>query len=70
MTKDAKARYKWAKEHQHLIKEDWAQFAWSDESLIKQDNNPRQSWVFQRQTKCEKYDPKNIHMKLKYGEVK
>ena len=68
--KDAKARYKWAKEYQHLIKEDWAKFAWSDESLVKQDNNPRQSWVFRRQTKLEKYDPKNIRTKLKYGGVK
>ena len=48
MTEDAKVRYKWVKEHQHLTKEDWAKFAWSDESLIKQDNNPRQSWVFRR----------------------
>jgi len=70
MMKDAKTCYKWANEHQHLTKEDWAQFAWSDESLIKQDNNPHQSWVFQCQTKREKYDPKNIHMKLKYGGVK
>ena len=65
--KDAKARYKWAREHQHLTKEDWAKFSWSDESLIKQDSDPRQSWVFRRQTKHEKYDPKNIRTKLNHG---
>jgi transposase len=27
-------------------------------------------WVFRRQNKREKYDPKNIHAKLKYGNVK
>ena len=64
--KDAKACYKWAREHQHLTKEDWAKFGWSDESLIKQDSDPRQSWVFRRQTKREKYDPKNIRMKLNH----
>ena len=69
-TKDAKARYKWAKAHRHLTKEDWAKFAWSDESLIKQDSDPCQLWVFRRQTKREKYDPKNIRTKLKYGGVK
>ena len=45
-TKDAKARYKWAKAHEHLTKEDWAKFAWSDESLIRQDSDPCQLWVF------------------------
>jgi transposase len=68
--KDAKARYKWAWEHRHLTEEDWAKFAWSDECLIKQDSDPRQSWVFRHQTKCEKYDPKNIRTTLKYGGVK
>ena len=53
-----------------MTKEDWAKFAWSDESLIRQDSNPCQLWVFQHQTKLEKYDMKNIHTKLKYGDVK
>jgi hypothetical protein len=35
-----------------------------------QDSDAHQSWVFQRQTKHEKYDPKNIHSKLKYGGAK
>ena len=69
-TKDAKARYKWAKAHEHLTKEDWAKFAWSDESLIRQDSDPCQLWVFRRQTKCEKYNAKNIRTKLKYGGAK
>jgi len=69
-SKDAKARYKWAREHQHLTKEDWAKFAWSDETVIRQDSDPHQLWVFRRQTKYEKYDPKNIRTKLKYGGVK
>ena len=68
--KDAKARYKWAREHQPLTKEDWAKFAWSDETLVMQGNDPRQLWVFRRQTKCEKYDPKNIRTKLQYGGIK
>ena len=68
--KDAKARYKWAREHQHLIKEDWVKFAWSDETLVRQDGDPQQLWVFRRQTKREKYDPRNICTKLKYGGAK
>ena len=69
-TKDAKARYTWARAHQHLTKEDWAKFAWSDECIIRQDSDPCQLWVFRRQTKREKYDPKNIRSTLKYGGVK
>src|SRR5579859_4894306 len=69
-SKDAKAHYKWAREHWHLTREDWAKFAWSDESLIRQDSDPCQLWVFRRQTKHEKYDPKNIRTKLKYGSEK
>lgn len=69
-SKDAQARYKWAREHRHLTKEDWAKFAWSDESLIKQDSDPCQLWVFRHQTKREKYDKKNIRTKLKYGGIK
>ena len=68
--KDAKARYKWACAHRHWTKEDWAKIVWSDECLHKQDSDPRQLWVFQRQNKCEKYDPKNICTKLKYSDVK
>jgi len=68
--KDAKERYKWAKAHQHWTKEDWARIVWSDECLVKQDSDPRQLWVFRRQNKREKYDPKNIRPKLKYGGAK
>lgn len=68
--KDAKARYKWARAHRHWSKEDWAKIVWSDECLIKQDSDPRQLWVFRRQNKREKYDPKNIRAKLKYGGAK
>src|SRR5579859_743109 len=59
-----------AREHRHLTREDWAKFAWSDESLIKQDSDPCQLWVFRQQTKHEKYDPKNICTEIKYGGVK
>lgn len=68
--KDAKACYKWARTHRHWTKEDWAKIVWSDECIVKQDSDPRQSWIFRRQNKCEKYDPKNIRTKLKYSGVK
>jgi len=68
--KDAKARYKWARAHRHWTKEDWAKIIWSDECIIRQDSDPRQLWVFRRQNKREKYDPKNVRTKLKYGGVK
>jgi transposase len=68
--KDAKLRYKWAKAHRHWTREDWEKIVWSDESLIKQDSDPRQMWVFRHQNKREKYEPKNIRTKLKYGGVK
>ena len=68
--KDVDGRYKWAKVHQHWTKEDWGKIAWSDECYVTQDSDPWQLWVFRCQNKCEKYDPKNIHAKLKYGRVK
>src|ERR1700686_4545406 len=66
--KEANARYKWAKAHRHWTREDWEKIIWSDECLVKQDSDPRQLWVFRQQTKLEKYDPKNIRTKLKYGQ--
>jgi len=68
--KDTKARYKWARTHRHWTKEDWAKIIWSDKCIIKQDSDLHQLWVFRCQNKREKYDPKNVQTKLKYGGVK
>ena len=65
---DAEVRYKWARAHEHWTKADWQRIVWSDECLIKQDSNPRQKWVFRRQTKLEKYAAKNICTKRKQAE--
>src|SRR5947207_632617 len=60
---------KWALEHQHWTREDWEKIAWSEETLVKQDSDPRQVWVFRHQNKHGKYAPKNIQGKIKYGGV-
>ena len=56
----AATRLKWAQEHQHKTREDWAKIAWSDEAAIQKDSAHQQVWVFRWQTKKEKYAPKNI----------
>ena len=60
---------KWAQEHQHKTREDWAKIAWSDEAAIQKDSARQQVWVFRRQTKKEKYAPKNIRGKTRDGDV-
>ena len=65
----AKKRLEWALKYQHYTREDWAKFAWSDESTIQKDSARQQVWVFQHQTKDEKYAPKNVRGKARDGDV-
>jgi transposase len=63
--KQAAQRYKWAKEHRHFTHDDFALFMFSDESLIRKDNDSHTKLVFRRQNKQEKYAPQNIQGKKK-----
>ena len=62
-------RREWAKAYQHWTREDWEKVAWSDESAIQKDSDPRKLWIFRRQNKREKYAPENIQGKSKGGNV-
>src|SRR5579859_4294195 len=62
-------RLKWAREHQHKTREDWAKVNWSDECAFQKDSVRQQVWVFRHQTKQEKYAPKNIRGKARDGSV-
>ena len=47
LTKEhAKKRLEWALKYQHYTQEDWAKFAWSDESIIQKDSACQQVWFF------------------------
>ena len=59
----------WAMEYKDYMQEDWAKFAWSDESIIQKDSARQQVWVFRHQTKEEKYAPKNIRGKARDGDI-
>ena len=63
--KQAAQRYKWAKEHRHFARDDFALFMFSDESLIRKDNDSHTKLIFRRQNKHEKYAPQNIQGKKK-----
>jgi len=65
--KQAAQRFEWAKAHRHWDEDMFAKVAWSDESAVQRDCDPRQVWVFRRQNKCEKYDPRNVRGKSKGG---
>jgi len=65
----AEAHLKWAREHQHKTREEWAKIAWSDESAIQKDSARQQVWVFRHQTREEKYAPKNIRGKSRNGDT-
>ena len=66
LTKEqAKKCYQWAKEHQHLTRDDFGFILFSDESLFKKNNDSHQKLVFRRQTASEKYAPQNIQGKKK-----
>ena len=68
LTKEQAAeRYRWAKQYCHSTRDDFAIILFSDESLIKRDNDNRIKRVFRRKTKAEKYAPKNIQGKRKFG---
>ena len=41
-----RARYKWACEHHHWLKEDWQKVLWSDECLVERQAGKGQVWVF------------------------
>ena len=69
MEKHAAQRLQWAKAHQGWTREQWERVAWSDESAVRKDSDPRQMWVFRRQNNREKYDPKNVRPKVKNGRV-
>jgi DDE superfamily endonuclease len=49
--------------------DDWYKVVWSDECAVQKDSDPRENWVFRRQTKEEKYAIKNIKGKTKYGDI-
>ena len=68
LTEDQAAEhYQWAKEYKQHPHDDFACIIFSDESLIKKDNDSQTHNVFQHQNKAEKYAPKNIHGKKKFG---
>lgn len=47
LTKERAAKHlKWARAHQHWTQDDWAEIAWSDECLVRQDSDPRKLWIF------------------------
>ena len=56
-------RRKWARAHRHWTVGDFRKVFFTDESLVERDSNPSVEWVFRRQTKEEKYAPKNIRQK-------
>src|SRR5579859_4456588 len=60
---------KWAREHQHKTRQDWAKVNWSYECAFQKDSAQQQVWVFRHQTKQEKYAPKNIRGKARDGSV-
>jgi len=66
LTKEqAKQRYKWAKDHRHLTRNDFAFILFSDKSLFKKNNDGHQKLIFRRQTKTEKYALQNVQGKKK-----
>jgi transposase len=71
-TDSAKARLKWAQDHQDWTVEQWKTVAWSDESAIKKDSDTRTVWVWRHtgsQGKVEKYLPKNVVGKRRDGDI-
>jgi len=58
-------RRKWAREHLHWTVDDWQRVFFTDECSVERDSDPLVSWVFRRQTKEEKYAPKNIRQRRK-----
>ena len=65
----AAKRLQWAKKHQDWIREQWECVIWSDECAVKKNSDTKQVWVFRRQTKSEKYNPKNVQPKARDGDV-
>jgi transposase len=60
-------RLKWARDHQNWSVEHWQRVIWSDETMVRNRNDPRPKLVFRRRNKLEKYDPKNVQPKSNYG---
>jgi transposase len=65
--RQAAERLEWAREHRHWARDDFDKVLWTDESLVKKDNDCRRKRVFRRQNTTEKYAPKNIQGKKKGG---
>ena len=65
--KQIAARLKWAREHRDWSVEQWQQVIWSDETIVRNQNDRRPKLVFRRRNKREKYDPKNVQPKSSYG---
>ena len=61
------ARLKWAREHSDWSIEQWQSVIWSDETMVRNQDDPRKKLVFRRCNKREKYDPKNVQPKSGYG---
>ena len=67
--KHAKQHLAWARAHQNWTVDDWKRIIWSDECPVQKDSKAPNNWVFRRQNKREKYAPRNVQMKAKYGNV-
>ena len=65
--KQIAARLKWAQEHRDWSVEQWQSVIWSDETMVRSQNDPRPKLGFRRRNKREKYDPKNVQPKSGYG---
>lgn len=63
----ARKRLIWARAHQHWTVEDWKRVIWSDECAVQKDSNATGVWVFRRQNKQEKYNPRNVRVKARDG---
>ena len=67
MAQHIAACLKWAREHSNWTIKQWQSMIWSDETNVRNQNDPRPQLVFRHCNKCEKYDPKNIQPKSGYG---
>jgi len=47
--------------------EQWQSVIWSDETMVRNQDDPRPKRIFRRRNNREKYDPKNVQPKSGYG---
>ena len=64
-----KKRLEWVRAHRHWTVDDWKHVIWSDECAVQKDSNATGYWVFRRQNKQEKYDPRNVRAKARDGNL-